>query len=78
MASYVNQVQMFGMQSTLAHFMFSAPTIDTNKRYVLVVEDNNMICEILIHTFRELGYEAITADNGKVAVDKFTGFMREG
>lgn len=80
MASYASQMKMLvgGIQSTIAHMMFSAPTIDVSKRYVLVVEDNNMISQILEITLKEMGYHAILAENGKIAVEKFTNFMKEG
>jgi response regulator RpfG family c-di-GMP phosphodiesterase len=65
-----------GIHSTMCQAMFA--TIDVSKRYVLVVEDNNMISEILVHTMKELGYEAVTAHNGRIAVEKFNCFMREG
>lgn len=52
--------------------------IDTSKRYVLVVEDNLMIAEILVEILNTKGIEAIVAENGRIAVDKFTQFLREG
>jgi CheY-like chemotaxis protein len=52
--------------------------IDTTKRYVLVVEDNKMISEILEMILKHLGYEGVVAENGRIAVEKFTNFLREG
>ena len=56
----------------------SGSVIDTSKRYVLVVEDNKMISEILVETLRSMGMEAVVAENGKIAVDKFSYFIKEG
>ena len=39
-------------------------TIDTSKRYVLVVEDNTMISMILEELLKKLNYQAILAENG--------------
>lgn len=43
-------------------------SIDSTKRYVLVVEDNRMISMILDETLRIMGYVAIVAENGKISV----------
>lgn len=53
-------------------------TIDINKKYVLVVEDNCMISLILDQTLQSMGYHAIVAENGRIAVDKFTNFLKQG
>ena len=52
--------------------------IDPAKRYVLVVEDNIRISMILDEQLKLLGYTAILADNGKIAVDKFNDFIHKG
>jgi CheY-like chemotaxis protein len=39
-------------------------TIDTSKRYVLVVEDNTMISMILEELLKKLNYQAILAGDG--------------
>lgn len=44
--------------------LMSACTIDTSKRYVLVVEDNTMISMILEELLKKLNYQAILAENG--------------
>lgn len=70
-----------GIPSTFGHILMpgnGGASIDTSKRYVLVVEDNNMISEILVETLKTFNLEAIVAENGRVAVEKFTHFMREG
>ena len=56
----------------------NAPTIDKTKHYVLVVEDNKMISMILEETLKTLGFAAIVAENGRIAVEKFSLFMKEG
>jgi CheY-like chemotaxis protein len=53
-------------------------TIDNSKRYVLVVEDNAMISMILVDLLKSMNIVAIVADNGRIAVEKFTSFMKEG
>jgi DNA-binding response OmpR family regulator len=56
----------------------AACTIDTSKRYVLVVEDNTMISMILEELLKKLNYQAILAENGQKGVDKFTKYIKEG
>jgi CheY-like chemotaxis protein len=53
-------------------------SIDTSKRYVLVVEDNTMISMILEELLKKLEYQAILAENGQLGVEKFTKFIKEG
>ena len=56
-----------------------APTIlDTSKRYVLVAEDNQMIQFATEQILKMLGYTPIIADNGKIAVEKFNSFLKDG
>jgi DNA-binding response OmpR family regulator len=45
---------------------------------VLVVDDNAMISTLLETLLKEMGFVAITAENGKIAVEKFTAFMKDG
>ena len=51
--------------------------IDNSKRYLLVVEDNAMISLILVETLKTMGIVAIVAENGRIAVEKFTSFLKE-
>jgi hypothetical protein len=37
-----------------------------------------MISMVLVEILKTMGYVAIVAENGKIAIDKFTGFVREG
>jgi len=53
-------------------------SIDMNKRYVLVVEDSKMIIEVLVETLKSMDRVAVVAENGRIALEKFTSFMREG
>ncbi len=53
-------------------------TIDTTKRYILVVEDNCMITMILQVTLEQMGVTAIIAEDGKIGVEKFKNFMQQG
>ena len=56
-----------------------APTIlDTSKRYVLVAEDNQMIQFATESILKLLGYSPIIADNGKIDVEKFKSFLKDG
>ena len=52
--------------------------IDNSKRYVLVVEDSAMMSEIIVEFLKSMSIVAIVAEDGRIAVDKFTGFMKEG
>jgi len=53
-------------------------SVDSTKRYVLVVEDNRMISMILDETLKMMGFVAVVAENGKIAVEKFNEFMHKG
>ena len=53
-------------------------SVDSTKRYVLVVEDNRMISMILDETLKIMGFVAVVAENGKIAVEKFNEFMHKG
>ena len=44
-------------------------------KYVLVVEDNTMISMILEQTLQTMGYTAIVAENGRIAIEKFQSFL---
>ena len=56
-----------------------APTIiDESKKYVLVVEDNIMISEAVVKVLTGMEIVVIVAENGKIGVEKFTGFIKEG
>jgi response regulator RpfG family c-di-GMP phosphodiesterase len=59
-------------------FYTLGPVIDTTKRYVLVVEDNKMMYEVLVAQLKTMGVEAVVAENGKVAIEKFQLYMHEG
>jgi hypothetical protein len=37
-----------------------------------------MIIEVLVETLKSMDRVAIVAENGRIAVDKFNQFMREG
>ena len=63
---------MGGIQSTIAHMFGMGASIDTTKSYVMVVEDNKMIREILEQQLKMFGKEAVVAEDGRVAVEKFT------
>ena len=52
--------------------------IDPSKRYVLVVEDSSMISEILEQTLLTMGISSVIAQNGRIAVERFTEFMHKG
>ena len=52
--------------------------VDSKKRYALVVDDNKMITNILDESLKIFGIVAIIADNGKVAVEKFSEFIHKG
>jgi hypothetical protein len=53
-----------------------APTLDTSKHYVLVVEDNCMITMVLEMSLKMMGFTAVLAENGKIGVEKFTQHMQ--
>jgi CheY-like chemotaxis protein len=53
-------------------------TIDTSKRYILVVEDNCMITMILQVTLENMGVTAVIAENGKIGVEKFLNYVQQG
>jgi DNA-binding response OmpR family regulator len=42
------------------------------------VDDNKMITNILDESLKMFGIVAIIADNGKVAVEKFSEFIHKG
>ena len=50
-------------------------TLDCSKKYVLVVEDNTMISMILEQTLQTMGYTAIVAENGRIAIEKFQSLL---
>lgn len=52
--------------------------IDPEKRYVLIVEDNEMNSTILAETLAHFGFASFTAVNGRIAVDYFTEFLHKG
>ncbi len=39
------------------------------RRCVLIVDDDAMICEVLVELFASLGYDTVTAEDGEVACD---------
>ncbi|CDW71528.1 multi-sensor hybrid histidine kinase [Stylonychia lemnae] len=53
-------------------------TFVDNKRYVLVAEDNNMMSEIMQMILKSIDYVPIAALNGKIAVERFTTFLKDG
>jgi two-component system, sensor histidine kinase and response regulator len=52
--------------------------IEKTMKYVLVVEDNKMISMILEETLQTMGFKGVIAENGRIAVDKFTEFLQKG
>jgi hypothetical protein len=58
------------------YFRNNVPTLDTTKRYILVVEDNCMITMILQVTLEKMGVTAVIAENGKIGIEKFLNFMQ--
>lgn len=52
--------------------------VDETKKYVLLVEDNPMISETVVKVLQTMDIVVIVAENGKIGVDKFTGFIKEG
>lgn len=43
-----------------------------------MVDDNKMISMILDESLKQMGLVAIVAENGRIAVEKFTEFMHKG
>ena len=60
------------------YFQNNTKTIDTTKRYILVVEDNCMITMILQVTLENMGVKAVIAENGKIGVEKFLSYVQQG
>jgi len=56
----------------------SLTMVDQTQRYVLVAEDNQMISFLLQETLKTMSYVAVIADNGRIAVEKFTSFLKDG
>jgi two-component system, sensor histidine kinase and response regulator len=42
---------------------------DSPRKCVLIVDDDAMICEVLVELFSGLGYDTVTAEDGEVACD---------
>jgi DNA topoisomerase VI subunit A len=46
-------------------------TLNCSNKYVLVVEVDTMISMIREQTLQTMGYTAIVAENGRIAIEKF-------
>lgn len=50
---------------------------DDSLKYVLIAEDNLMVSMILEELLKTMNYTPIVAVNGRIAVEKFTSFMKD-
>jgi len=76
-ANGVGPNHTFARPGNFHHFR-GGTIVDSSKRYVLVVDDNKMISMILDESLKQMGLVAIVAENGRIAVEKFTEFMHKG
>ncbi len=51
---------------------------NTMKGKVLVMDDQEMLREVAVAMLEELGYDAITAEDGEQAVDKYRQSLNQG
>ena len=51
---------------------------NTMKGTVLVMDDQEMLREVAVAMLEELGYEAITAEDGEQAVEQYRRSLRQG
>lgn len=58
--------------------MAVAPTIVENKSYVLIVEDNQMVSMTIQEMLKIFECVGIVAENGRIGVEKFTSFLKDG
>ena len=44
----------------------------------MVVEDNGIISDLLVEMLKKMDIAGIVAENGRIAIDQFNSFMRDG